>query len=102
MMTSALQFSKDKTFSMFLVGPMKGTWQITGHNVALTISELMGKKMSEFVAMARSNYTNDPSPRNKSVLDELSKPMIGVLSSEGKTLTMKPPAGKAGLVYMKG
>jgi len=80
---------------LLLVQPMKGTWAIKGNEVALTITEMMGRKMSEIVGMARTNYANDPSPRNKAALDELSKPMIGILSSDGKTLTMKPAPGKA-------
>jgi hypothetical protein len=101
MMPATLEFAKDKSFSMMLVRPMKGTWKVTGREVALTITDMMGTKMSEIVAMARSNYANDPSPRHKAVLDELSKPMIAVLSSDGKTLTFKPAAGKAVLVFMK-
>jgi len=101
MMKATLELSKDKTFTMNLVGPLKGTWKVTGKEVALTITEMMGRKMSEFVEMARTNYANDPSPRHKAALDELSKPMIGILSSDGKTLTTKPAPGKAGLVFMK-
>ena len=101
MMTSVIQFSKDKTFAMTMGAPMKGTWKATGHNIALTITDLMGRKMSEIVDMARSTYRNDPSPQHKAVLDELSKPLMAVLSSNGKTLTLKPAPGKAGAVFMK-
>ncbi len=102
MMPTTLEFSKDKTFQMTLVSPMKGTLKVKGNEVFLTITYMMGKKMSDFVAMARTDYANDPSPRYKAALDELSKPMAGLLSPDGKTLTMKPAPGKAGLVFMKG
>lgn len=101
MMTATLEFSKNKTFAMVLGGPMKGTWKVTGKEVVLTIVEMMGMKMSEIVSMARTNYANDPSPKHKAALDELTKPMVGVLSADGKTLTMKPAPGKAGLVFMR-
>jgi hypothetical protein len=98
---TTLTLSKDKAFAMTLGGPMTGTWKLTGYDLALTITDMMGQKMSEIVAMARTNYSNDPSPRNKAALAELSKPLIAVLSSDGKTLTLKPAAGKAGLVFMR-
>jgi len=101
MMTATLEFSKDKSFSMILVGPMKGTWTVKGSEVALTVTEMMGRKMSEIVAMARSNYASDPSPQHKAALDELTKPMVGILSPDGKILTMKPAPGKAGLVFKR-
>jgi len=101
MMSSTIVFSKNKTFAMTLGGPMKGTWDVKGSEVALTIAEMMGRKMSEFVAMARANYLRQPSHRNKAALDELSKPLMAMLSSDGKTLTIKPTPGKAGLVFIK-
>jgi len=101
LMSATIQFSRDRTFAMTLVGPMKGTWKVTGHTVALTFTDLLGRKMSEILNMARVNYSNEPSPRNRAVLDELSKPMIGILSSDGKTLTTKPPTGKSGIVFIR-
>lgn len=101
MMQYSLVISKDQTFVMTVAGPMKGTWKVEGNKVSLSVTEMMGMKMSEILAMARTNYANDPSPRHKAALDELSKPMVGVLSQDGKTITMKPPAGKAGFVFTK-
>jgi hypothetical protein len=101
MKTITLTLAKDKSFSMILVEPMKGTWKLTGHTFALTITEMLGRKMSEVLAMARENYANDPSPGHKATLDELSKPMIFVLSADSKTLTLQPAPGKAGFVLMK-
>ena len=101
MMTSTLNLSRDKTFTMILVDPMKGTWKVTGHNLALTITEMLGRKMTDILAMVRSNYENDPSPRHKAALEELSKPMIFAISADSKTLTLKQAPGKAGLVLMR-
>ena len=98
---STIEFRKDKTFAMLLVEPMKGRWKVTGHDVALKITFAMGRNMSEIVDMARAAYENDPSPRNKAALDELSKPMRAVLSADGKVLTFKPAAGRLQLIFQK-
>ena len=79
---------------MKLVVPMRGTWKLSRNVLSLTIAEMNGRNMSEYMAMAHMNYDNDPSPRHRAALDELSKPMIGILSSDGKILTMKPAPGK--------
>ncbi len=101
LMSASIDFSKNKTFAMSMGGPMNGTWKVTGHDVALTVVDMMGRKMTDFVAMARANYKTGPSARNKAILEELSKPLMAVLSADGKTLTLKPAPGKAGIVFMR-
>ncbi|HWD38736.1 MAG TPA: hypothetical protein VG944_07795 [Fimbriimonas sp.] len=100
--SSRITFSKNKSFTMLLGGPMTGTWKVVGRNVELHITEVQGQKMGDIIEIARINYANDPSPRHKAALDELTKPLMAVLSTDGKTLTLKPATGKAVVAFIKG
>ena len=75
MMTFDLNVSKDKTFTMAMMGmPMKGTWVQNGDVMSLTPTEFMGMKPEDF---AKKNGAQ------ASVND---KPMLLKVAPDGKSL----------------
>lgn len=79
-----LEFKPDKTFTLNMIFPVSGAWELDGNTVKLTLKNLAGIDMEK--AKPDSSVKKD---------------MTAVLGDDGKTLTLQPNDGKFATPFVK-
>jgi hypothetical protein len=77
-----LRLSQDLTFSLNMMVEILGTWQLEGDRITLYPTKMMGMDIKE------SGGTK-------------SDPLVGIVSSDGRTITASEPGGTGKVVFMK-
>lgn len=77
-----LRLSQDLTFSLYMMVEILGTWRLDGNRVTLYPTKMMGMDVKE------SGGTK-------------SDPLVGVVSSDGLTITASEPGGPGKVVFTK-
>jgi hypothetical protein len=80
--SSTVQLDKDGKFDMSMGAPIKGTWQATGNNVTLSVTEVQGMSIADIEKKAAS--MGIPT-------SDMHTQMTGTMSDDGKTLNLGDP-----------
>ena len=96
LMKMSLELKPDKTFSMTAAMiPFEGTWDTASDKVNLHVNKVMGMDKA---ALKQQAQAKQGANFKESDMDQLDKPMILGLSSDGKSLTVEDK----GLMAAKG
>ncbi|WP_144241155.1 hypothetical protein [Fimbriimonas ginsengisoli] len=91
----ALEFKKDKKYSMSGMVPMEGDWTLDDHTVTMKVTTIAGMSKDQAMQMAMK-----ASPAQAKLLkSQQDKPTIATLSEDGKTLTLNDTTGKGSVVF---
>ena len=95
--TISIEFKKDKNFSMSMVVPIEGTWNLSGDALEMTTTKVMGMDIGKARQSAIDQAKNNPALQKQiESQDSNSQNFRGTLSSDGKTLTLKGNSAKGG------
>jgi len=78
-----LEFKGDKTFSMNMVFPVEGTYELNGNTATMKLTKMNGMETTKM-----NTGDANQGPGNAAIL--------ATLSDDGKSLTLTPPAGATG------
>ncbi len=78
----SLELREDKTFTLTAIIPIEGKWSISGDKITMIAEKFMGMTKEDAKKMAASKGKGNP--------NDMDKPMVGIVSEDGMTITMDP------------
>lgn len=96
LMSTTYQFKDDKKVSISMAkSAMEGDWALTSKGVEVNIKTVLGQTLDQMKQKAKAT------PEASKVAEEWYKPLLGILSGDGKTLTIPAPGGRASFILEK-
>ncbi|AIE86084.1 hypothetical protein OP10G_2716 [Fimbriimonas ginsengisoli Gsoil 348] len=96
LMSTTYQFKDDKKVSISMAkAAMEGDWALTSKGVEINIKTVLGLTLDQIKQKAKG------APEASMLAEVWYKPVLGILSGDGKTLTIAVPGGLGSFILEK-